>query len=204
MKRLLALLLVGLVAVACSPDEDTALTVGGDDVLTVGDLEDELQDMRGHHDFLTVVNARGAGSDTLRAGFVSEVVLTNHARVAVLDDELAELGIELTEDDIAAGTELMATDLANAGQQALTPDELPPSYRQLLIDVYSRFSALAATFGDDPATTLPQAGERLQELMLDAEVDVAGRYGSWNPEEGRIVAPEGPATPTTAPLLPGG
>lgn len=205
MKRLLVLAAASLLCLGllgCAPDDEAALTVNGDDVLTVGELTDELDQMQGKPDFLVASDARGEGGSpeqpNLRSGFVG-VVLSNHAFAALLADELAAEGGEVTEADVEEGTTLLTEQLAAPpeGVAPLTLEQVPETYRGTLIDLYSNFVALVRVLDGDAQA----AQDLLLEARLAAEVEVAQRYGRWDAEVGNVVPPEGPVTPTTLPLL---
>ena len=193
MKRLSALAsLLCLAALGCAPGDEAALTVNGDEVLTVGDLQDQLDDIADDDDFLTTFEGRGAGPGTLSAGFVSSV-LSNHVLTHLLAVTLEADGVEVTDEDVAAGEEQLAA--ATGG----SIENIPPSYRETLRELFGSATALrGALGGDDEALQV-----RISELLLDAEVEVADRYGSWDTETASVIAPEGPvAPPTTLPLAP--
>lgn len=195
-----SLLCLGLLG--CAPDDDAALTVNGDDILTTGALTDELTQMQGAPDFLVASDARGEGGSSeqpnLRAGFVG-VVLSNHVFSALLAEQLAEEGGEVTDADVEEGTSLLEDQLGAPpeGVAPLTLDQVPSDYRETLIELYSNFVAFVGVLDDDPQA----AQDRLQEARLAAEVEVAERYGRWDTEQGNVVPPEGPVSPTTVPLI---
>jgi len=194
--------LLCLSLLGCAPEDDAALTVNGEDVLTVGALTDELDQMQGESDFLIASDARGEGGSSeqpnLRSGFVG-VVLSNHAFNALLTEQLAAEGAEVTEADVEEGTTLLTEQLAAPpeGVPPLTLEQVPADYRETLVELYSSFVALVAALDDDPQA----AQDRLLEARLAAEVEVASRYGRWDAEVGNVVPPEGPVAPTTVPLL---
>jgi hypothetical protein len=214
-----SLLCLGLLG--CAPDDEAALTVNGEDILTTGALTDELDQMQGAPDFLVASDGRGEGGSSeqpnLRAGFVG-VVLSNHVFNALLAEEMAAQEVELTEADIDAGTTLLSNSLGTPpeGVAPLTLEQVPEDYRKLLIDLYSRFVALVAAGAEDadvarerltanpPTEEEPAAApvqERLLVLRQEADVEVASRYGRWDAEQGNVVPPEGPVSPTTVPLV---
>lgn len=224
MKRLLVLVaasLLGLGLLGCAPEDEAALTVNGDDILTVGALTDELDQMQGKPDFLVASDARGEGGSSeqpnLRSGFVG-VVLSNHVFNALLAEEMAAQDVPLTDADVDAGTTLLSNSLGAPpeGVAPLTLEQVPEDYRELLIDLYSRFVALVAAGAEDPdvarerlTANPPTEAEpaavpvqdRLLELRQEADVEVAERYGRWDAQEGNVVPVEGPVTATTVPLI---
>lgn len=194
-KRLVLLVLLAVALVACSTDDDAALTVNGEEVLTVGELEGQLEDMLGHEDFLTVFNARGANEQhTLSSAFVTSSVLANHMFGALFTEELAAEGASVEDEDRQAGEQLLRDSLANA-PQPLDLDDVPEEYGAVLREVYSQFKALSRVMGGDEAVQ-----ERLGELLEEVDVDVDGRFGRWDAEINEIVPPEGPSTPPTTAL----
>lgn len=200
MKRLLVLAAASLLCLGllgCAPDDEAALTVNGDEILTVGALTDELDQMQGANDFLVASDARGEGGN-LRSGFVG-VALTNHVFNALLAADLEAEGVEVTEADVEEGTTLLSDQLGAPpeGVAPLTLDQVPDDYREVLTDLYTNFVALVGSLGDDPAA----AQARLEELRLSAEVEVADRFGRWDSEQANVVPPEGPVSPTTVPAL---
>ena len=92
MKRLLALAVACLLSVGllgCAPEDQAALTVDGDDVLTVGEQDERLDAVADSDDFLAAYDARGAGTDTISTSFVA-TTLNFEVLSAVLEGELAE------------------------------------------------------------------------------------------------------------------
>jgi len=194
------LLCLGLLG--CASEDEAALTVNGEDILTVSALTDELTQMQGESDFLIASDARGEGGSSeqpnLRSGFVG-VVLSNHVFTSLLAEELAAEGGEVTEADVEEGTTLLTDQLAAPpeGVAPLTLEQVPADYRETLIDLYSNFVALVGAFDGDAQA----AQDLLLEARLAADVEVAQRYGRWDAEVGNVVPVEGPVTPTTLPLV---
>lgn len=193
MKRLALLVAVLLAVSACSSDDDAALTVNGDDVLTVSALQDQLDELAADDEFLTSFDGRGAGAETLSAGFVSSV-LSNHVLTSLLESDLEAEGVEVTEEDVAEGTEQLA------GAVGGDVEAIPASYRELLVDLFAYAAALRGHLDGDEAALQ----ERITTLLTEAEVEVAARYGSWDEQGSSVIPPEGPiAATTTTPLLDG-
>jgi hypothetical protein len=188
-KRLLVLAaacLLPLALLGCAPGDDAALTVNGDEVLTVGELQDQLDGIGADEDFMTTFDARGAGSETLTAGFVTSV-LSNHVLTNLLEAELEAQDVEVTEEDISTGTEQLA------GAVGGPVETVPAGYRETLIDLFSYATALKGSLGGDEQALQ----DRITELLADADVEVDQRYGSWDPETSSVVAPEGPVVVST-------
>lgn len=128
MKRPLVLIaalvaLLAVVASACSADDQVALTVDGEEVLTVADLQAQLDELAEDEDFLTNSEGRGQGDGTLNAGFTA-AVLSNHVLNALIAADLAAEGVPVSDDDVAAGTDLLAQQVGGDVEviPALPPD----------------------------------------------------------------------------------
>ena len=208
MKRLLALAVTCLLSVsllACAPEDQAALTVDGDDVLTVGDLDEQLDAVADSDDFLAAYDARGAGTDTISTSFVA-TMLNFEVLSAVLEGELADQDIEVSDDDRSTAEDTVTQLLEAGDQQTQTPpiqvEEVPEAYFDLLVDLYANFIALTGSFEGDPQAAQQAAQARLGELMPDADVEVNERYGTWDTETNRVTAPEGPGSATTVPAAP--
>ncbi len=194
MRRLVPVALVVvlvLAGAACSgTDDDAVLTVNGEEVLTTDEFQAQLDELAEDDDFLTASDGRGAGPGTLSTGFTS-AVLSNHVLNAVVAEELAAEGVEVSDEDVAQGTDLLAQQVGG------DVENIPPSYRAMLIDMFAGFFALTGALDGDQAA----AQERANELLAEAEVEVARRYGRWDAATAQVAAPEGPITPTTEPVL---
>lgn len=189
MKRLRALAVLAAVAfglAGCAPGDAPVLTVNGAEVLTTDEFQAQLDQLADDEDFLTLTDGRGAGAGTLSSGFVASV-LSNEVLDALLVEELEAEGVETTEDDVTTGSEQLA------GAVGGPIEDIPSRYRETLVDLFAHAGALRGTLDDDEAAL--QA--RITELLADAEVEVAARYGRWDTEQGQVVPPEGPVTPTT-------
>jgi hypothetical protein len=214
---LVALLLAATVLAGCGGDHDV-VTVNGKAVLTDDELTTELDQMLDDDEFLTTNDARGENGN-LRSGFVA-VVLTNHVASALLAEELEAGDIDVADEDRAAAEDLVQLQLQQPQAEGVAPsdiDDLPDAYRDSLVGLYANFIALIVSGSDDPQAdrdTLAQGQpvdaisdvqDRLQELRLDADVDIDSRYGRWDAELGEVAPPEGPVSPTTTALtVPGG
>jgi hypothetical protein len=214
-KRFLATTVLALLAIgglaACSSGDDAAVEVNGETVLTVDELQDQLDELADSPDALTALDGRGTGGDaTLSSGFVSSV-LDNHVLLAVIRDQVASEGIEVDDADVEAGTQILSSQLGSSDSGApLELEAVPASYRQTLIDLFANYAALIVEHGgniDDPSDPANQAAlqdisDQLLQLREDADVQIASRYGRWDTETDRpsVAPPDGPATPTTEPL----
>ena len=215
MKRLLATLLLAVVATlglaACGGD-DAAVSVNGDVVLTQDEADELLEEFAASEDLLTSVDGRGAGNETLRSGYVSTVMIGNAVLERLLAEEIERQGLEVTDERVEQGRAILESNLANPqdGSTPLTLDQLPDTYRALLEDLYANFTTLLADLGGnptdpaDPANVAAQdeLSARLQELRLDADVDIDPRLGRWVVADGvaSVEPAEGPIAPTTTAL----
>ena len=191
MKRLLVLAaacLLSLGLLGCAPGAAAALTVNGDEILTVDELQTQLDGIADDEDFMTTFDARGAGEATVSTGFVTSV-LSNHVLTRLLETELAAQDVEVTEADNATGTEQLA------GAVGGSVEDVPEAYRETLIDLFSYATALQGSLGGDEQALQG----RITELLADADVEVNDRYGSWDTATASVVAPEGPVSATTLP-----
>jgi hypothetical protein len=176
-KRLLLLVAVLLLA-GCASD-DPVLTVDGAEILDQDGFDAFLEPMVDEEDFLTQVEGRGThgGDGTLRSGF-AVTILTYHVLDDVVSRELGQRGVEVTDADLAAAEEILGEQLA----------EVPEPYQSFLIELQTEIEALRTDVDDEA-----ELNELLGRLLTDVEVDVAEKYGRWDPDQGEVVPPEGPA-----------
>jgi hypothetical protein len=193
-KRLLPLALaLALVLAACGSSDEAVVTVNGDEVLQADDFQDQLDQLEADEDFLTTFDGRGAGEETLKAGFVASI-LSNHVLDALLIEELADRGLEPNDDDRQSA----ADDLESAVGGPL--DTIPPSYRDTLLDLFTHAATLRRDLGDDDQALQ----DRVTELFDAADIDIDDRYGQWDAEGHSVVPPDGPVAATTEALTPAG
>lgn len=204
MKRLLALAAVCLLSLSllgCAPDDQAALTVDGQDVLTEGELQDHLDAVADSDDFLAAYDARGAGAETISTGFVT-TVLNFEVLSAVLAGELAAQDVEVSESDRSTADETVTQLLEAGDQQTGTPpvqrENVPDPYFDMLVDLYANFIALTNSLDGDQQA----AQDRLGELLPEADVEVNERHGTWDTDTFSVAAPDGPVSATTIPSAP--
>jgi hypothetical protein len=191
---LLSVLLVVGGLTACG-EEDSALTVDGEDVLTEGDLQDQLDGIVDHTDFLVAFSALGTGQRTISSGFVA-TLLRSHAWTAILEAELEAQGAEIGAEDRSQAEEAV-TQLLEAGDQQsgvlpVQRENVPDVFFDTQVDLYSSYFALVRAMGGEEA-----AAVRLDEILRAADVEVADRHGTWDAENASVAPPEGPAPATT-------
>ena len=196
MKRLLVLAAASLLCLGllgCAPEDDAALTVNGDDVLTVGALTEAARpDRRGERASSPppTPGARAAPSSDLRSELRGRGALQPTSSTPCWPSSWPTEGVEVTDADVEEGTALLTDQLATPpeGVAPLTLEQVPADYRQTLIDLYSNFVALVGALDDDPQA----AQDRLLEARLAAEVEVAQRYGRWDAEWATWCRPKAP------------
>jgi len=166
-----AIAAAGLIGAGCS-DQSAALRVG-DTTVSQSDFEDELDafaDLQGRDS----VAGELAGSYTQE--FVASV-LGRRIEVILADQLFDERGLELTDADIAGITD-------QAGDQL---DSIPRGLRRSLIEEVARQSRLIDELGQE------EYGRALTEAADSTDIKVSSHYGSWDPDQHRVVPPEGPA-----------
>jgi hypothetical protein len=108
---------------------------------------------------------------------VAAQVLTNNILRDLLRDAADRKGVKLSDADREAGTQQAQSQLgANA-------DQVPASYRNLIVDTYAYANALGLTDTD-------ALGAFVTRQVKRAKVYVNPRYGFWNPRYG-VCAPTG-------------
>jgi hypothetical protein len=166
-----AIAAAGLIGAGCS-DQSAALRVG-ETTVSQSDFEDELDafaDLQGRDS----VAGELAGSYTQE--FVASV-LGRRIEVILADQLFDERGLELTDADIAGITD-------QAGDQL---DSIPRGLRRSLIEEVARQSRLIDELGQE------EYGRALTEAADSTDIKVSSHYGSWDPDQHRVVPPEGPS-----------
>jgi hypothetical protein len=165
-----AIAAAGLVGAGCS--EQSAAVRVGDTTVSRSDFEDELDvfaDLQGGDS----VAGELAGSYTQE--FVA-MALGTRIEFILGEQVFDEEGFELTDADIASITD-------QAGDQL---DDAPGDLRRSLIEDVARRTTLLDELGED-------YGRVLREVADSTDIEVSSHYGSWDPDEYRVVPPEGPA-----------
>jgi hypothetical protein len=161
----------GLVGAGCS-EQSAALRVG-DTTVSRSDFEDELDALAELPGGETV---RGDARDSYTQEFVG-AVLGQRIEFILAEQLFDEQGLELTEADIAEIAD-------QAGDQL---DGMPRDLRDSLIDDVARQSRLVNELGQE------EYSGALTDAADSTDIEVSSHYGSWDPEEYRVVPPEGPA-----------
>jgi hypothetical protein len=217
----------------CSRGDDTVLTVNGEVLLDQAQMDDLLQQFNDDEDWLTSQDGRGDGRDTLSMTPMVVPALNNYVIADLLGDELDRLAAD-TEDDVdferqesdeASGLQLLVQGFSIPidVEEGETPsddqlrdavdDFIPPRYREVMLDFATQAAAFQRYITDATAagafdTDDPNQAQQdfLTRMFEEADVDVAGRYGEWDPATNQIEPPEGPLAPaTTLPVaLPAG
>jgi hypothetical protein len=161
----------GLVGAGCS-EQSAALRVG-DTTVSQSDFEDELDGFAGLEGGEAV---RGEPRDSYTQEFVA-AVLGQRIEFILAERLFVDQGLELSEADIDETTE-------QAGDRL---DGMPRNLREALIEDVARQSRLVNELGQEEYT------RALTDAADSTDIEVSSHYGSWDPEEYRVVPPEGPA-----------
>jgi hypothetical protein len=166
-----AIAAAGLVGAGCS-EQRAALQVG-DTTVSQSDFEDQL-------DAFAELQGRDSVTGELASSYTQEFVAgALGTRIEfilgerVFDDE----GLELTDADVASTTE-------QAGDQL---DGIAADVRRSLIEDVARRTKLVDELGAE------EYSRALREAADSTDIDVSSHYGSWDPDEYRVVPPKGPA-----------
>jgi len=161
----------GLVGAGCS-EQSAALRVG-ETTVSQSDFEDELDGFAGLEGGEAV---RGEPRDSYTQEFVA-AVLGQRIEFILAERLFVDQGLELSEADIDETTE-------QAGDRL---DGMPRNLRESLIEDVARQSRLVNELGQEEYT------RALTDAADSTDIEVSSHYGSWDPEEYRVVPPEGPA-----------
>lgn len=150
---LLALVVVAVLAAACSSvGDEPAVTVAGD-TISQESLDQELEAITSNPEYLAGIEqsfqtpAQGTGEGTYDAGFVARL-LTLRVYYELVEQELADRGIEITDDDLAASRERTLASLE--GEDVFTA--FPESYQERLVRQGALLSAIEAAFAGEAST----------------------------------------------------
>jgi len=168
---LAATLAVGALATAGCSEQSAALRVG-DTTVSQSDFEDQLAA------FAKLPNQSDPSGElphSYTQSFVAGVLGTRIEFILgeqVFDEE----GLELTDADIQSVTE-------QAGNQL---KGIPADLRRSLIEDAARRAKLIDHLGSE------QYGGALREAADATHIEVSSRFGSWDPDQYRVVPPKGP------------
>jgi SurA-like N-terminal domain len=166
-----AIVAAGLVGAGCS-DQQVAVKVG-DTTVSQSDFEAEL-------DAFAELQGRDGVTGELASSYTQEfvaAVLGQRIELMLAGQVFDERGLELTDDQISGVT-------AQAGDQL---DGFPRDLRSSLIEDVARRSGLLDELGQQ------DYNRALTEAADSTDIEVSSHYGSWDPEEYRVVPPDGPA-----------
>lgn len=194
-RRTVALLFAALAGLGagCAQDVSPAVRVN-DEAIGNDELLDEVEQWGGNPGLLQAIqfpadlvegDSPGSWSTEL-VGFV----LGSRIGFELHRAEFERRGLELTDEDREA------VRLQLFGDPAVTEQvfaDFSSSYGDELIDAVARQVALEQALGEEyPAWAA--------ESYAEADVEVNPRYGLWDPEEQRVIPPEGPLTRTPDPV----
>ncbi len=160
----------GLVGAGCS-EQSAALRVG-DTTVSQSDFEDQLDafaELQGRE------TATGELPDSFTQSFVAGALGT---RIEFI------LGQQVFEEQ---DLELTDADIQNIADQAGNQlDGIPADLRRSLIEDVARRTKLVDQLGDEQYTSA------LREAADATDIEVSSHYGSWDPEQYRVIPPKGP------------
>jgi hypothetical protein len=221
-KRLLLPLLVALalVAGACGSDSDVAykveestVTVGGEEITIpaveadVSSVDEQLDDIVESDEFVDFVEASGGVVRSTDGGLDSEYVaqyLSDRIVFDVIAAEFERRGLEISDEDRAAGQAELEGRLAPAADPSLPPDEqgptgdevlslMPASYRDFLVDSFARVGVLSEVLteesvpSDEEVRAAYDADPSQWELACGAHILIATNE---DPAAGDVVTAE--------------
>jgi hypothetical protein len=166
-----AIAAAALVGAGCS-EQSAALRVG-DTTVSQSDFEDQL-------DAFAELQGQDGVTGELASSYTQDFVagvLGTRIEFILGERVFAEEGLELTDADIANITNQAADQL----------DGIDGDLRRSLIEDVARRTKLVDELGVD------QYGSALREAADSTDIEVSTHYGSWDPDEYRVVPPEGPA-----------
>ena len=180
--------LAGLLASGCA--KQSAAVRVGDQSVSQEELFDELElivtdsDFRnitfGPEDSTPLSSLQGTLGPSSYSQFMIGAVVNQRVEYLVAGDVLEENGLEITDDDRAAIEDAINQALGNGGES------LPPAYREDLVEGLTRLQVLQRELGDD------EFQRQMTDALVNADVEIASHFGSWDPDRGGVVPPPGP------------
>jgi len=191
LKRLLPLAILGaLVASGCSTlGETPAATVNGIEI-SADSIQDELRTIRDNDEYRQALEqsygapTSGAGEGTYDAQFVAQL-LSLRVYYELLDQELEERGVELSEDDVLAGREVVEQQVASLGEDVF--ESFPEEYQERLARQQALVDKVQSELGGggDPEAYFEE-NEELFEQACVSHILVSS--GTRSPEEALTAA----------------
>lgn len=129
------LALIAVVGAACSSVESPAATINGSEI-SVDSLRDDLKAVRSSDPYRDAleqtyqVELAGEGTGTFSAAFTGQV-LSIRVYVQLLEQALADQGVEPTDEDLDAAREVVEEQLAALGDDVF--DSFPEAYQDRLV-----------------------------------------------------------------------
>lgn len=181
---LAALALVVSLSAGCADDVAPAVRVGDAIEISNDDLLAEVEEWAGSPTLLQqlqVATTQGDGEGSYSTSFV-DFLLTNRITFELHNAQFTELGLELTDQELADVRSGLFPDPAVS---QMVFEELSGSYgAQLVADVARQF-AVAQAMADAYQTWRVEA-------LARTDIEVNPRYGSWDPQGASVVPPSGP------------
>jgi hypothetical protein len=195
---LAAVAAAGLLASGCG--RQSAAVRVGDQSVSQQELFDELNLIVTDQDFRTITfgpeertqlsSLQGTLGSKSYSQFMVSAVVNQRVEYLVAGDVLEENGIEVTSDDrdqIETAIDNALKDQAEQrGGQSRGAQGLPPAYREDIVEGLARLSVLQRELGPD------EFQRQLTDALVNADVEIASHFGSWDPAQGGVVPPPGP------------
>jgi hypothetical protein len=192
-RRLASLLatvtVAGLAAAGCGSNSTSAIRVE-DQSISRRDFEASLDFVYDNADMRRFLFQQDVPADQLRpadAGpgvftqqFVSEMGRT-HVQFLLAEQLLADNDLSLSEDDRAAAADEIGGEIEGG------IDAVPDDLRDIYVDGFAALNVVQDEVDED------ELNQAAQDLLTGGDgVTISSRYGSWDPEQFRIVPPAGP------------
>ena len=172
LKRLLPLAVLGaLVASGCSTlGEAPAATVNGVEI-SARSIQDELRTIRDNDAYRQAIEqsygapTAGAGEGTYDAQFVAQL-LSLRVYYELLDQELEEEGVELSDDDLLAGREVVEQQIGSLGEDVF--ESFPEEYQERLARQQALVDKVQSELGggEDPETYFEENREQFEQACV--------------------------------------
>lgn len=192
LRSLSLVVLLGGLAAGCADDIAPAVRVGDTAEISDDELLAEVAEWSGSPTLITqlgVTSTEGAGAGSYDTDFV-DFVLTTRVSFELHNAQFRELGLELSDEDLARQRDAL---LGDPAASAAVLGELSPAYAERLVADAARQAAVRDAMGDGYSAWQV-------EVFTGADIEVDARYGRWDPQSGSVVPPSGPLPAPSDPL----